>query len=93
MCRIRLSEGISKYQQLKKKSAATALNIVLASAHIQMTQQYKPHWATRQQAIAKTPAKWTAYQIPSVIVVFVFLVLKVWFVSFIPKRHKRPWTC
>jgi hypothetical protein len=28
MCRIRLSEGISKYQQLKKKSAATALNIV-----------------------------------------------------------------
>jgi hypothetical protein len=28
---------ISKYQQLKKKSAATALNIVLASAHIQMT--------------------------------------------------------
>jgi hypothetical protein len=33
---IRLSEGISKYQQLKKKYAATALNIVLASAHIQM---------------------------------------------------------
>jgi hypothetical protein len=31
-----VSEGISKYQQLKKKSAATALNIVLASAHIQM---------------------------------------------------------
>jgi hypothetical protein len=34
---IRLSEGISKYQQLKKKSAATALNIVLTSAHIKMT--------------------------------------------------------
>jgi hypothetical protein len=34
---IRLSEGISKYQQLKKKSAATALNTVLTSAHIQMT--------------------------------------------------------
>jgi hypothetical protein len=34
---IRLSEGISNYQQLKKKSAAIALNIVLASAHIQMT--------------------------------------------------------
>jgi hypothetical protein len=30
------TQGISKYQQLKKKSAATALNIVLASAHIQM---------------------------------------------------------
>jgi hypothetical protein len=28
---------ISKYQQLKKKSAATALNTVLASAHIQIT--------------------------------------------------------
>jgi hypothetical protein len=71
MCRIRLSEGISKYQQLKKKSAATALSIVLASAHIQMT------WATRQQAITETPAKWSAYQIPSVIVVFVILALKV----------------
>jgi hypothetical protein len=35
--RIRLSEGISKYQQLKKKSADTALNTVLASAQIQMT--------------------------------------------------------
>jgi hypothetical protein len=33
--------------------------------------------ATRQQAIAKTPAKWYAYQIPSVIVVFVILVVKV----------------
>jgi hypothetical protein len=37
MCRIRLSEGISKYQQLKKKSASTALNIVLPATHIQMT--------------------------------------------------------
>jgi hypothetical protein len=27
---LRLSEGISKYQQLKKKSATTALKIVLA---------------------------------------------------------------
>jgi hypothetical protein len=32
-----VSEGISKYQQLKKKPAATALNTVIASAHIQMT--------------------------------------------------------
>jgi hypothetical protein len=30
-------QGISEYQQLKKKSAATALNTVLASAHIQRT--------------------------------------------------------
>jgi hypothetical protein len=36
-----------------------------------------PHWATRQQAIAKTPAKWSAYQIPSVTVEFVILVFKV----------------
>jgi hypothetical protein len=33
------------------------------------------HGATRQQqAIAKPPGKWTAYQIPSAIVVFVILV-------------------
>jgi hypothetical protein len=32
-----VTEGISKYQQLKKKSAATAFNTVLPSAHIQMT--------------------------------------------------------
>jgi hypothetical protein len=32
-----LSEGISKYQQLKKKSNATALNTVPASVHTQMT--------------------------------------------------------
>jgi hypothetical protein len=36
----------------------------------------KPHWAARQQAIANTPAKWSAYQIPSVTVVFVILVLR-----------------
>jgi hypothetical protein len=76
MYRIRLSEGISKYQQLKKKFVATVLNILLASAHIQITNN-KPHWATRQQAIAKTPAKWSAYQISGVIVVFVILVFKV----------------
>jgi hypothetical protein len=32
-----VSEGISKHQQLKKKSAATALDTVLASAHTQTT--------------------------------------------------------
>jgi hypothetical protein len=30
-------KGYPRHQQLKKKSAATALNTVLASAHIQMT--------------------------------------------------------
>jgi hypothetical protein len=33
--------------------------------------------ATRKQVIAKTPAKLSVYQIPSVIVVFVVLVCKV----------------
>jgi hypothetical protein len=42
--------------------------------------------------MAKTPAKWSAYQIPSVIVLFVIIVFKVQFVSFIPKTHKRFWT-
>jgi hypothetical protein len=37
----------------------------------------EPHGATRKRGIAKTPAKWSVYQIPSVIVVFVILVLKV----------------
>jgi hypothetical protein len=32
---ILLSEGISKHRQLKKKSAATALNTVLTSPHTQ----------------------------------------------------------
>jgi hypothetical protein len=50
------------------------------------------HGATRQQAIVKTTAKWSAYHIPSVIVVFVVLVSKVQSVSLIPKSLKRPWT-
>jgi hypothetical protein len=37
----------------------------------------EPHGTTRQQEIAKTPAKWPAYHIPSVIVVFVVLVFMV----------------
>jgi hypothetical protein len=36
----------------------------------------EPHGATTQQAIAKTPYKWSAYQIPVVTVVFVVLVCK-----------------
>jgi hypothetical protein len=43
----------------------------------------------KQQAIAKTPAKCSAYQIPSLIVVFVILVFRVWFISLIPKSHKK----
>jgi hypothetical protein len=36
-CQIQLSKGISKYQQLKKKSVTTVLNTVLTSEHTQMT--------------------------------------------------------
>jgi hypothetical protein len=36
-CQIWLFEGISKYQQLKKKSNASVLNTVPASVYIQMT--------------------------------------------------------
>jgi hypothetical protein len=46
----------------------------------------KPHWATRQQVIAKTPEKWSAYQIPSEIFVFIVLVFKVQFVSFYSEK-------
>jgi hypothetical protein len=38
-CRIRLTEEISRYQQLKKKSSTTAPNTVIAPAHTQMTEQ------------------------------------------------------
>jgi hypothetical protein len=44
----------------------------------------KPHGATRQQAIAKTPAKLSAYQIPRVIIVFVVLVFEVLMLGGIP---------
>jgi hypothetical protein len=43
-----------------------------------------------EQPDNKTPAKWSAYRIPSVTVVFVVLACKVQFVSLIPKSHKRP---
>jgi hypothetical protein len=41
-----------------------------------------------EQADNKTPAKWSVYQIPSVIVVFVVLVCKVQFVRIIPKATR-----
>jgi hypothetical protein len=52
----------------------------------------EPHGATRQQAIAKTPSKWSVHQIPIVIVVFVDMLCTVWFVSLIPQHHKSLWT-
>jgi hypothetical protein len=50
----------------------------------------EPHGATRKQAIAKAPATWSAYQIPTVTVVFIVLVFKVQFFSLIHESHKRP---
>jgi hypothetical protein len=51
----------------------------------------KPHGATRQQAIAKAPPKWSAYQIPSIIVVLVFVILvfKVQFVMFYSQKPQE----
>jgi hypothetical protein len=42
-----------------------------ARLSVQPNDRSEPHGATRQQAIAKTLAKWSAYQILSVIVLFV----------------------
>jgi hypothetical protein len=64
-CRILLREGISKRNQLQKKSVITA-PIQCAPQSTPKRPSSEPHGATRQQAIAKTPAKRSAYQIPSV---------------------------
>jgi hypothetical protein len=57
---------------------------LLLQLSIQCSPQRTPEWpnsepngATRQQAISKTFAKWSAYQISSLIVVFVILVFVV----------------
>jgi hypothetical protein len=67
--RIRLSDRISKHQQLKNKSATTDLSEVLASMYNQTTPS-KPHSATRPQESAMTPAKRPAYQNHGLILVF-----------------------
>jgi hypothetical protein len=67
---------MSKHEQLKKKSAATALDAALAHRTPKWPSS-EPHGANRQwQAIAETSATWSASQIPSAIVVFVVLVCK-----------------
>jgi hypothetical protein len=52
---MRLSEGISKHHQLKKKTAAAAVNTALASGTPKRPSS-EPHEATKQ-AIAKAPTK------------------------------------
>jgi hypothetical protein len=39
--------------------------------------------------MAKTPAKWFAYQIPCVIIEFVILVFKLYFVSFYSQKPQE----
>jgi hypothetical protein len=46
---------ISEHQHLKRKSAATAVKY--RSVHTPKGPNNEPHGATRQEAIAKTPAK------------------------------------
>jgi hypothetical protein len=72
----------------------------IRSYTIQGTEQNHPHTRpssepqgpTRQQATAKALSKRSTYQIHSVIIVLVsvILVFQVQFVSLIPKRHKKP---
>jgi hypothetical protein len=69
-----------------KLATTASLNIISNSL---FNINSKPNWATRQQAIAKTPAKWSAYQIPSVTVVFEVLVFKVKFVSFYSQKPQE----
>jgi hypothetical protein len=60
-----------------RRNPPLQLSIQRSPQHTSKWPNSKPQRAIRQQAIAKTPAKWSAYQIPSVIVVFVILVFKV----------------
>jgi hypothetical protein len=60
---------------VKEKSAITALNTMLDSEHPKRTNN-EPHGDTKQ-AIAMTPVKWSACQIPCMTAVFVILVFGV----------------
>jgi hypothetical protein len=59
-----------------RKNPPLQLSIQCSLQHTSKWPSSKLHGATKQQAIAKTSAKWYVYQIPSVIVVFVILVFK-----------------
>jgi hypothetical protein len=62
---------ISKYQQLKRKSPLQ-LSIQCSPQLTPERPNSERHGATRQQhAIARTLAKWSAYQVPNVIVILV----------------------
>jgi hypothetical protein len=58
MCRIRLSEGISKHQQLKNKSTATALN---SGQKSQIGLDTKTYWLTDCQLQCNTDADSSQY--------------------------------
>jgi hypothetical protein len=61
-----------------KKEIPLQLSIQCSPQSTPKRPSSEPHGATRQQqATTKTPAKWSAYQIPSLIVVSVVLAFKV----------------
>jgi hypothetical protein len=81
----RVKEEICRYSsQYSARLSAHPNGLV-----VNLMEQLKPHGTTTQQATAKTTVKWSAYQIPSV-VVFVVLVCKVKFVILIPKMPQEP---
>jgi hypothetical protein len=73
------NEALYAYQDtcVHRRNPPLQLSIQCSPQRTSKRSSCEPHGATRQQAIAKTPAKWSDYQIPSVIVVFVVLVFKV----------------
>jgi hypothetical protein len=50
-----------------------------------------PHGATRQQATTNIHAKISAYQIPSISIVFIVVIRNVYFVSIIPTSQNGLW--
>jgi hypothetical protein len=76
-----------------KRTCEVHLRVPWTSFLFSKRPRIEPHGATwQQQAIGKTPAKWSDYQILTVIVIFVALVFKVYFVSLIPTNHNMLWT-
>jgi hypothetical protein len=55
MCRIRLSQGISRHQQLQEKSAATALNTVLHPNGLVVNLMEQPDNKTPETHLCSVP--------------------------------------
>jgi hypothetical protein len=63
----------SPYSNSSSRNPSLQLSIQSSPQRTSKRPSSEHHWATRKLAIGKTPAKWSAYRIPSVIVVFVIL--------------------